>query len=55
MKNQDYDTGISSEVFTVKSTIKLVDIFNLILEKKASAALNLFNDLTDNEIINKER
>lgn len=54
MNNQDYDTGISSEVFTVKSTIKLVDIFNLILEKKASAALNLFNDLAEDEIINKE-
>ena len=54
MKNQDYDTGISSEVFTVKSTIKLIDIFNLILEKKANAVLGLFNDLNDKGIINKE-
>lgn len=54
MNNQDYDTGISSEVFTVKSTIKLIDIFNLILEKKANAILNLFNGLTEDEIINKE-
>ena len=54
MNDRDIDTGISSEVFTVKSTIKLVDIFNLILEKKASAVLDLFNGLIDNEIINKE-
>ena len=54
MNNKDIDTGISSEVFTVKSTIKLVDIFNLILEKKASAALDLFNGLFDKKIINKE-
>ena len=54
MNNKDIDTGISSEVFTVKSTIKLVDIFNLILEKKESAALDLFNGLIDKEIINKE-
>ena len=54
MNNKDIDTGISSEVFTVKSTIKLVDIFNLILEKKASAALDLFNGMFDKKIINKE-
>ena len=54
MNDRDIDTGIISEVFTVKSTIKLVDIFNLILEKKASAVLDLFNGLIDNEIINKE-
>ena len=54
MNKEDYDTGISSEVFTVKSTIRLIDIFNLILERKASAALDLFNDLTDNGIVNKE-
>ena len=54
MNYKDIDTGISSEVFTVKSTIKLVDIFNLILEKKASAALDLFNGLFDKKIINKE-
>lgn len=54
MINQDYDTGISSEVFTVKSNIKLIDIFNLILEKKANAVLNLFNNLADKQTINKE-
>ena len=54
MKTQDYVTGISSEVFTVKSSIKLIDIFNLILEKKANAVLNLFNELNDKGIINNE-
>lgn len=54
MNGQDYDTGISSEVFTVKSSIRLIDIFNLILEKKANVVLDLFNDLLKMEIINKE-
>ena len=54
MDNKDYDTGISSEVFTVKSSIRLIDIFNLILEKKANAVLSLFNKLDNEEIINKE-
>lgn len=54
MDNQDYDTGISSEVFTVKSTIKLVDIFNSILEKKANAVLSLFNNLNDDNVIKRE-
>ena len=54
MDNQDYDTGISSEVFTVKSTIKLVDIFNSILQKKANAVLSLFNNLNDDKVINRE-
>ena len=54
MNNQNYDTGISSEVFTVKSTIKLIDIFNLILEKKASAVLNLFDSLKNDGIIDND-
>ncbi|MBR5503678.1 MAG: DUF1188 family protein [Methanobrevibacter sp.] len=54
MNNQDYDTGISSEVFTIKSSIKLIDIFNLILEKKANAVLELFNGLLNKEIISGE-
>ena len=54
MNSQNYDTGISSEVFTVKSTIRLIDIFNLILEKKASAVLNLFNSLMDEKIIDND-
>lgn len=54
MNDKDYDTGISSEVFTVKSSIRLVDIFNLILEKKANAVLNLIESLMDEEKIDKE-
>ena len=29
------DTGITSEVLTIKSEIKLIDIFNEIIDKKA--------------------
>ena len=54
MSNNDYDTGISSEVFTVKSNVRLIDIFNLILQKKANAALSLFNSLNDDGTIDKE-
>lgn len=54
MNDKDYDTGISSEVFTVKSNIRLIDIFNFILEKKANAVLNLFNDLIEDETIGKD-
>ena len=36
-----------------KSNVRLIDIFNLILEKKANAVLNLFNKLHDDGIINK--
>ena len=53
MSNNDYDTGISSEVFTVKSNVRLIDIFNLILEKKANAALSLFNSLNDDGTIER--
>lgn len=38
--NDDFDTGISSNVFTVKSNIKLIDIFNNIIQKKATAIFN---------------
>lgn len=54
MDNNDYDTGISSEVFTVKSKIRLIDIFNLILEKKVKSVLELFNKLNFDGIINKK-
>lgn len=54
MDNQDYDTGISSEVFTVKSNIRLIDVFNSILEKKANAVLDLFDNLMSEGIINQE-
>ena len=53
MNSHNYDTGISSEVFTVKSSIRLLDIFNLILEKKANAVLDLFRCLIEDGIIEK--
>ena len=53
MNSRNYDTGISSEVFTVKSSIRLLDIFNLILEKKANAVLDLFRCLIEDGIIEK--
>ncbi len=53
MNSHNYDTGISSEVFTVKSSIRLLDIFNLILEKKANAVLDLFHGLIEEGIIGK--
>ena len=31
----DVDTGITSEVFTIKSETKLIDIFNNIINKKS--------------------
>ena len=37
----DVDTGITSEVFTIKSETKLIDIFNNIINKKSEACLNL--------------
>ncbi|MBQ6813370.1 MAG: DUF1188 family protein [Methanobrevibacter sp.] len=54
MKNQDYDTGISSEVFTVKSKTRLIDIFDSILIKKSSPVLDLFEKLFKEKIIDKE-
>lgn len=37
MKTKEIDTGITEEVFTIKSQIKLIDIFNDIIEKKKSS------------------
>lgn len=54
MNNRDYDTGISSEVFTVKSKIRLIDIFNSILDKKAHAVLDLLKDLSKEDLIDCE-
>lgn len=54
MNKNDFDTGISSEVFTIKSNFKLIDIFNLILKKKANAVLGLFRTLEEDNIIDKE-
>ncbi|WP_299525724.1 SAM-dependent methyltransferase HcgC family protein [uncultured Methanobrevibacter sp.] len=39
------DTGITSEVFTIKSETKLIDIFNEIINKKSDACLNYINNL----------
>ncbi|MDO5848403.1 MAG: SAM-dependent methyltransferase HcgC family protein [Methanobrevibacter sp.] len=36
MTVNDFDTGITDEVFTIKSTIKLLDIFDEIIEKKSA-------------------
>ena len=39
------DTGITSEVFTIKSETKLVDIFNAIIEKKSEAVFDYIESL----------
>lgn len=41
----DYDTGITSEVFTIKSETKLVELFNEIIEKKSLATFNYIESL----------
>ena len=50
----DIDTGITSEVLTIKSEIKLIDIFNNIIEKKSQASFNYIESLnidSDTKII----
>jgi hypothetical protein len=39
------DTGITSEVFTIKSEIKLIDIFNEIIDKKSKAVFDYIEGL----------
>lgn len=39
------DTGITSEVFTIKSETKLIDIFNDIIHKKSEAVFNYVESL----------
>ena len=39
------DTGITSEVLTIKSEIKLIDIFNKIIEKKAKVCFDYIESL----------
>lgn len=39
------DTGITSEVFTIKSETKLIDIFNEIIDKKSIAVLKYIEEL----------
>ena len=38
-------TGITSEVFTIKSETRLIDIFNNIINKKSEACLNYIDNL----------
>lgn len=48
------DTGITSEVFTIKSEIKLIDIFNKIIAKKSQAVFEYIESLsidTDSRIV----
>ena len=39
------DTGITSEVFTIKSEIKLIDIFNEIIDKKSQAVFDYIENI----------
>lgn len=39
------DTGITSEVFTIKSETKLIDIFNEIIDKKSQAVFDYIESL----------
>ncbi len=41
----EIDTGITSEVFTIKSETKLIDIFNDIIFKKSEAVFNYIESL----------
>ena len=41
----EIDTGITSEVFTIKSETKLIDIFNEIVFKKSEAVFNYIESL----------
>lgn len=41
----DIDTGITSEVLTIKSETKLIDIFNEIIAKKSKAVFNYIETL----------
>lgn len=48
------DTGITTEVFTIKSETKLIDIFNSIINKKSESVFNYIERLnlnTDTKII----
>ncbi len=42
------DTGITSEVFTIKSEIRLIDIFNEIISKKSQAVFDYIENLKIN-------
>ena len=50
----DIDTGITSEVLTIKSEIKVIDIFNEIISKKSEAVFSYIESLnlsSDTKII----
>ncbi|WP_407413396.1 SAM-dependent methyltransferase HcgC family protein [Methanobrevibacter sp.] len=50
----DIDTGITSEVLTIKSEIRLIDIFNEIINKKSQACFDYIESLnltSDEKII----
>ena len=44
-KTMNIDTGITSEVFTIKSETKLIDIFNEIISKKSEAVFEYVESL----------
>ena len=44
----DIDTGITQEVLTIKSEIKLIDIFNRIIDKKSQACVDYIDNLNIN-------
>ena len=44
----DVDTGITEEVLTIKSTVKLIDIFNDIIDKKSQACFDHIESLNLN-------
>ena len=43
------DTGITSEVLTIKSETKLIDIFNRIIDKKSEAVFDYIESLNFDE------
>ena len=45
VENMEIDTGITSEVLTMKSEIKLIDIFNKIIDIKAEAVCDYIESL----------
>ena len=45
MKIEEINTGITEEVFTIKSQTKLIDIFNSIIDKKSQVSYEWVLDL----------
>ena len=44
----DIDTGITEEVLTIKSAVRLIDIFNDIIDKKSQACFDYIESLNLN-------